>query len=101
MSQARQRSERGLSISIPPGKPTRSAWSWIKGRIAAIRLFDPLSQRGTCDSGPIRLLPASEAFTVPGETEIDQSAQAAERLLPHRSTKGISASACCSFIAFA
>jgi hypothetical protein len=48
----------------------------------AIRLFDPLSQRGTCDSGPIRLLPASEAFTVPGEAEIDQSAPAAERLLP-------------------
>jgi transcription-repair coupling factor (superfamily II helicase) len=52
------------------------------GRIAAIRLFDPLTQRSTRNSGPIRLLPASEAFTVPGEPDTGQSARAAERLLP-------------------
>jgi transcription-repair coupling factor (superfamily II helicase) len=66
----------------PAGQSSPVRLELDQGRIAAIRLFDPLSQRGTCDSGPIRLLPASEAFTVPGETEIDQSAQAAERLLP-------------------
>ena len=53
-----------------------------QGRIAAIRRFDPLNQRGTSESGPIRLLPASEAFTVPGEAETGSSAEATERLLP-------------------
>jgi transcription-repair coupling factor (superfamily II helicase) len=66
----------------PAGQSNPVRLELDQGRIGAIRLFDPLSQRGTCDSGPIRLLPASEAFTVPGETEIDQLAHAAERLLP-------------------
>jgi transcription-repair coupling factor (superfamily II helicase) len=66
----------------PAGQSNPVRLELDQGRIVAIRLFDPVSQRGTCDSGPIRLLPASEAFTVPGETEIDQSAPAAERLLP-------------------
>jgi transcription-repair coupling factor (superfamily II helicase) len=66
----------------PAGQSAPVRLELDQGRIAAIRLFDPLSQRGTCASGPIRLLPASEAFTVPGETESGQSAQVAERLLP-------------------
>ena len=51
-----------------------------EGRIADIRLFDPLTQRGLRSSGPVHLLPVSEAFTVPGET--DQMPRVAERLLP-------------------
>jgi transcription-repair coupling factor (superfamily II helicase) len=66
----------------PAGQSNPVRLELDQGRIEAIRLFDALSQRGTCDSGPIRLFPASEAFTVPGETEMDQSVQAAERLLP-------------------
>jgi transcription-repair coupling factor (superfamily II helicase) len=66
----------------PAGQSNPVRLELDQGRIEAIRLFDALSRRGTCDSGPIRLFPASEAFTVPGETEMDQSVQAAERLLP-------------------
>jgi transcription-repair coupling factor (superfamily II helicase) len=66
----------------PAGQSNPVRLELDQGRIAVIRLFDPLSQRGTSDSGPVRLLPASEAFTVPGETELDQSAPVAERLLP-------------------
>jgi transcription-repair coupling factor (superfamily II helicase) len=52
------------------------------GRIVAIRPFDPLSQRGTGEAASLRLLPASEAFTVPGEVDTGESLTTAERLLP-------------------
>ncbi|MFL5254894.1 MAG: hypothetical protein ACJ8AI_18775 [Rhodopila sp.] len=60
----------------PAGANTPVRLELDAGRIVSIRLFDPLSQRSDADAGPIRLLPASEAFTVPGET------MRTERLLP-------------------
>ncbi|MGE0224348.1 MAG: DEAD/DEAH box helicase [Acetobacteraceae bacterium] len=52
------------------------------GRITAIRRFDPLTQRSTEDTGPVTLRPASEAFTVPGETVDDAAERVAEHRLP-------------------
>jgi transcription-repair coupling factor (superfamily II helicase) len=48
------------------------------GTIAAIRSFDPLDQRGTEPIEAVSLLPATEAFRLPGEQVPDIRA----RLLP-------------------
>jgi transcription-repair coupling factor (superfamily II helicase) len=67
---------------FPAGQTDPVRLELDEGRIVAIRPFDPLTQRGTGDSGPLHLLPASEAFTVPGEADPAALTRTAERLLP-------------------
>jgi transcription-repair coupling factor (superfamily II helicase) len=71
----------GATIDIhPAGTDAPLRLELADGRIAALRWFDPLTQRSAAETDRVRLLPTSEAFTVPGEALPDPAAP--ERLLP-------------------
>jgi transcription-repair coupling factor (superfamily II helicase) len=63
------------------GQPSPVRLDLEDGHIEGIRRFDPDSQLTVSDVRSVQLLPASEAFTVPGDDEAP-SGRVAERFLP-------------------